>query len=203
RGYLDQAVKYYERGLEINPDEADGYYYEGVAFLKQEQWAKAQALLEKALEKNPTHANAIYNLGKVAIEMGDDGGARKYFEESLKLVPDQADAYFGIGLVYFHENQYQKAAEYFEKAQISPNVEHEVVYYLGRIEEKTGNNASAERLYRRSVELRPGFGYPHLALGDLFRAGGRNDEARLEYQKAAIQREYPAIAKEAEERLSK
>jgi tetratricopeptide (TPR) repeat protein len=163
---------------------------------------KAETFLEKTLEKDPLHADALYNLGKVAVEMNDYSSARKYFEESLQYKPGQDDAYFGIGLVYYHEGQYKDAQENFSKAQNSFRVAHEAVYYLGQTEEKLGDNVLAEAFYRQSIQLKPDFGLPHLALGDLLRQKGRMMEARIEYQKAAIQQEYPDVAKMAEDRLS-
>ena len=202
RGRFDEAMKQYQRGLEVNPDDANAYYYQGVAFLRQGLWAKAQTYLERTLEKDPTHADALYNLGKVAVEMDDYPAAEKYFEESLKYKPGQDDAFFGMGLVHFHEGQYKDAQLDFVKAQSSFRVAHEAVYYLGQTEEKLGDTASAEAFYRQSIQIKPNFGYPHLALGDLLKQKGQVMEARMEYQKAAVQQEYPEIAKLAEERLA-
>ncbi|HUO58672.1 MAG TPA: tetratricopeptide repeat protein [bacterium] len=200
-GDFDGALKYYQKGLEINPDDANGYYYQGVAFLKQDQWARAQSLLEKTLEKDPAHADALYNLGKVAVELGDYSAAQRYFEESLKYKPGQDDAYFGMGLVHYHQGQYKEAQLDFVKAQTGYRVAHEATYYLGQTEEKLGDPASAEAFYRQSIQLQPGFGLPHLALGDLLKQKGRLMEARTEYQKAALQREYPAVSQAAEQRM--
>ena len=201
-GDFDGALKYYQKGLEINPDDANGYYYQGVAFLKQDQWARAQSFLEKTLEKDPAHADALYNLGKVAVELGDYSAARRYFEESLKYKPGQDDAYFGMGLVHYHQGQYKEAQLDFVKAQTGYRVAPEATYYLGQTEEKLGDPASAEAFYRQSIQLQQGFGLPHLALGDLLKQKGRLLEARSEYQKAALQREYPAVAQVAEQRMN-
>lgn len=199
---FDDAMKYYQLGLQINPDDAQGYYCQGVACLQQGQWVKAETFLEKTLEKDPTHADALYNMGKVAIEMNDYSTARKYFEESLKYKPGQDDAYFGIGLVYYHQQQYKDAQLYFVKAQSSFKVADEAAFYLGQTEEKMGDAESAEAFYRQSIQLKPSFGMPHLALGDLLKNKGQLMEARMEYQKAAIQQEYPEVAKVAEDRLA-
>ena len=202
RGQFDGAMKYYQLGLSVNPDDAEGYYCQGVVCLREGQWVKAETFLEKTLEKDPYHADALYNLGKVAIEMNDYPTARKYFEESLKYKPGQDDAYFGIGLVYYHQQQYKDAQLYFVKAQSSFKVAHEAAFYLGQTEEKLGDDGSAEAFYRQAIQLKPNFGLPHLALGDLLKEKGRLMEARTEYQKAAIQQEYPEVAKVAEDRLA-
>jgi len=199
---FDDAMKYYQLGLQINPDDAQGYYCQGVACLQQGQWVKAETFLEKTLEKDPFHADALYNLGKVAVELNDYSTARKYFEESLKYKPGQDDAYFGIGLVYYHQQQYKDAQLYFVKAQSSFKVAHEAAFYLGQTEEKLGDDGSAEAFYRQAIQLKPNFGMPHLALGDLLKGKGRLMEARMEYQKAAIQQEFPEVAKVAETRLA-
>ena len=141
-------------------------------------------------------------MGKVAVEMNDYSAARKFFEESLKYKPGQDDAYFGIGLVQYHEGQFKEAQMNFVKAQSSFKVAHEATYYLGQTEEKLGDADSAESFYRQSIQIQPNFGLSHLALGDLLKQKGRLLEARSEYQKAAVQLEYPAVAKAAEERLS-
>ncbi|HVZ80857.1 MAG TPA: tetratricopeptide repeat protein [bacterium] len=202
RGYFTDALKYYQQGLEVDPNDANGYYCQGVAFLKLGQWARAQSLLEKTLEKDPNHADALYNLGKVAVEMDDYGSAQRYFDLSLKAKPGQGDAYFGMGLVQFHEGHYKDAQLQFVKAQNDYQVGHEALYYLGRTEEKLGDAASAEAFYRQSLERHPSFGLAHLTLGDLLRSNGRMLEARQEYQKASLQREYPEIAKAADAKLS-
>ena len=201
KGALAEAMGYYQKGLELNPDDADAYYYQAVILLKQGQWTKAQNLLEKALEKNPAHANALYNLGKVAIETDDYSGARNYFEESLKYMPGQADAYFGLGLVHLHQGHYPQAQDNFEKAQASPRTRAEATYYLGQVSEKMGDKQAAAVLYLQSIQMSPGLGFPHLALGDILREQGQVHQARTEYEKASAQMEYPEIAKLAQKHL--
>ncbi|HTC21285.1 MAG TPA: tetratricopeptide repeat protein, partial [bacterium] len=127
---------------------------------------------------------------------------QKYFEESLKYKPGQEDAYFGMGLVQYHQGQYKEAQLYFVKAQNGFKVAHEALYYLGLTEEKLGDPDSAEAFYRQSIQLSPGFGLTHLALGDLLKQKNRLLEARVEYQKAALEKEYPGVAKAAEDRLA-
>ncbi len=202
RGNNPEAMKNYQRGLDLNLDDADAYYYQGVACLKQSQWSKAQVLLEKALEKNPNHAGALYNLGKIAIETNEEEMALKFFQESLKYSPNRGDAIFGIGLVYFHQRHYLKAKESFVKSQEDPKIQAEATYYLGQILEKQGDKAAAADLYRLAITMKPNLGFPHLALGNLLKEGGQMNQARLEFQKAVIQTEYPAVAKKAEEQLA-
>lgn len=57
-GKMDEAMPYFERVIQENPDLPDGYYYRALCFLNQGKNAEAKADLEKLLALNPDHPKA-------------------------------------------------------------------------------------------------------------------------------------------------
>jgi len=62
---LDEAIKYYEKALQLKPNFAQGYYNLGVVYWKKKDFKKVIYYFKKTLVYNPEHKQARFYLEKL------------------------------------------------------------------------------------------------------------------------------------------
>src|SRR5215472_15557264 len=67
---LTEAQKQASQAMLLAPGHPDVLYLQGVVFLKQRDWPKAQEMLEKATQVDPSSANAFTELGMAFCDQG-------------------------------------------------------------------------------------------------------------------------------------
>jgi tetratricopeptide (TPR) repeat protein len=166
------------------------------------------------------------SMSKKARELMYSGKQKAYFEKSLNagltdfqnavaLAPDYYEAYYQIGMTYLELAKRDDAENNFRKSiELSKNSYGEPVIGLGTILLDKADNAGAEKLIRRGLELSPNFWLGYYELGraclaenhiaDAKKAG---EQARSLMPNAAIvyrllanvhmrQKDYPALLKD-------
>lgn len=129
QGADEQAIKSYNRALELNPNNPQIYVrlariYTTKAGLasqakqpkkKEKFFRKAERKLKKALEIKPNYSEALFQLGIVYWRNEKLDKAKNKFEKVVKLSPNSANARYFLGVVYDRVDKKQKAIEQFEK----------------------------------------------------------------------------------------
>ena len=67
---LVEAQKQANQAMVLAPGHPDVLYLQGVIFLKQRDWSKAQEVLEKATQLDPSDAHAFTALGMALCDQG-------------------------------------------------------------------------------------------------------------------------------------
>ncbi len=84
----EKAKKYYEKALQISPNEPDVLTDLGIAYSRTGNPEKAASLFRQANKIDPSHQNSILNLGIVLLhDLNDKKGALKAWEDYLALNP--------------------------------------------------------------------------------------------------------------------
>jgi tetratricopeptide (TPR) repeat protein len=92
----DQAIPYYERYLDKNPQDADARVDMGICYfeLSRKDTSKSKPELntavgemEKALAYNPRHQLACYNLGIVNLSAGNFQKSSEWFKRCIEIDP--------------------------------------------------------------------------------------------------------------------
>jgi predicted Zn-dependent protease len=83
----DQAIEYYSKALESDPDNADVRVDRAIAYHTLGQNQKAFEEMKRVTKERPSHKNAWLNLGVVAGAMGDRKTNIEAWEQYLKLEP--------------------------------------------------------------------------------------------------------------------
>jgi tetratricopeptide (TPR) repeat protein len=85
----DEAIKWYESGLKLQPKDVNVRTDLGVSYYYTNQPDKALAQFEESLKIDPRHAKTWLNVGIVrAFGKQDLDGASKAWQEAIKLAPD-------------------------------------------------------------------------------------------------------------------
>jgi tetratricopeptide (TPR) repeat protein len=87
--FYDEAIKYYERALDVRPNDVNVRTDMGTAYWYNGQPQRAVEEFQKSLAQNPNHAQTLFNMGIVKSEgLHDNAGAIAAWEKLLKTNPD-------------------------------------------------------------------------------------------------------------------
>jgi hypothetical protein len=92
QGQIDEAIRQFQEGVRLKPDDADTHYNLGVALDKQGQIDEAIRQFQEAIRLKPDLAPAHNNLGTALGLTGQTDEAIRQFQEALRLKPDYAEA---------------------------------------------------------------------------------------------------------------
>ncbi len=140
---LENAIKWYEYTIRLNPAHADAYYNLGLLYTKQASMMnkkvmqleaqgkndeaaalkrkaaatdkKSGALFDKAVKYNPKHTRALNNRGNQLFNEGKVQEALDMYLRAIKVEPNYVNSQLNIALAYIHLNKFDKALTYLDK----------------------------------------------------------------------------------------
>jgi len=86
-GNYEQAIKYFEQALKLNPTYAEAVHNIGYTFLRLGNKEMAKKYLTKSVEMNPLLYQSLFKLGAIAYEEKNYEQAKVYFLKSLEVNP--------------------------------------------------------------------------------------------------------------------
>lgn len=87
----NKAIQHYNEAIELNPNEADYYYYRGRARWELKNYKGAIEDCTQAIKLKPDNANYYYDCGLARRYSGDDKGAIEDFQEAIRLSKEKGD----------------------------------------------------------------------------------------------------------------
>ncbi|RMF94505.1 MAG: tetratricopeptide repeat protein [Candidatus Schekmanbacteria bacterium] len=111
----DDAIKSYQKGLEIKPNDPDGLFGIALSNYKLKKYPEAEQGFRKVVEVKPDYKEAHYYIGKILIENGKIEEAIKEFQQELAQNPDHIDSIYSMGTASYQVKNYKEANKYFEK----------------------------------------------------------------------------------------
>jgi tetratricopeptide (TPR) repeat protein len=84
---LNQAISYYERALEADPESPELRTDLGTAYNRVQRKEEAIAEFMKVLEYRPDFLTAMFNLGVVHHQMGNTSAAREWYQKAAEAGP--------------------------------------------------------------------------------------------------------------------
>jgi tetratricopeptide (TPR) repeat protein len=168
-----EALAAYQKAVELDPDNADGWNGLGNLLLRTGELAQAEMAYRKALAVGGTkewQAKASGNLGNVYATHGDLAQAEVMYNKALVLdealghKEGMAADYGNLGLVYETRGDLAQAGEMFQKALVLNEAlgskEGMAINYsnLGLVHAARGDLAQAEDMHRKSLMIDEAFG---------------------------------------------
>lgn len=117
QGELPEAVRCYERALELKPESA-AWSNRGLALHSLGRLEEAVASLERAIELNPEAAVMHANLGNVRQALGRLEEAEASQRRAIALQPANAEAYCNLGSVLDLMGRFLDSVEAYERALV-------------------------------------------------------------------------------------
>jgi tetratricopeptide (TPR) repeat protein len=116
-GTYEEAIRHFDRAIEIWPEYADPYLNRAVAEHNLNQQGLALADLDKVLDLDPASIRAYNERGQIYLERGQAQKAVLEFSKSIKVKPT-LDGYYQRGEAYEKQAEHQKAIVDFNAAVI-------------------------------------------------------------------------------------
>ena len=103
QGLYEQAIKEYDKAIELNPTIAKTYVNRAAAYLQLGQFQQAIQDSDKAIQLDPAQALGYANRGRAYLELGQLQQAIQDLDKAIELAPTQSGAYYirGIALQGF------------------------------------------------------------------------------------------------------
>ena len=175
---LDQAVEYFERAIELDPDFALAYAHladtywlidEYGAATTAETIARMEPLVMKALELDDQLGEVHASLGHLRQEQNDPEGTRAGYERAIELSPNYAAAYQWYGIFLGSWGAYpvqarallRKAVELDPLSSIINNAYASLLTNAGLADE-------ALKHYKKSIEVDPDVPNPYGGIAALY-----------------------------------
>lgn len=156
-GYLPEAIRYFERLLQITPDDADVYYRLGNAFLDSKRLEEAEKAYNRALElKFEDPAEIHYRLGWVEMEgRADHAQARKRFMKALELKEDHLETLIELAHLAQVEEDYDTAIGYLKTVLKFDPEDAAACSELGDMYEAQNRMVEAAEYWKKTIALEP------------------------------------------------
>jgi tetratricopeptide (TPR) repeat protein len=138
---------------------------------------RREQLVRRAVETNPRDPDVVYEMGSLLQQLRRPQEALGYFTRHLDMVDDDQQTLVQIGKCYTDMNRLDDAEAALRRA-LALGDDAVGSYNLGVVLEERGQDADAEREYRRAVDLGPGLASARNNLGGLFARTGRSAEAK-------------------------
>ena len=114
-GLEDEALKYINQALSLNPDHKKSYNLLGMIQLKKGNFEEAALAYEKFLEFEPNSPNALFSLGSAYQQLGHMDKAEENYKKAYTL-DSSFNLTFKLAELYFQQNKIDLALEYTNKA---------------------------------------------------------------------------------------
>jgi Flp pilus assembly protein TadD len=115
-GKQGNAVRYYQRALELAPDFYEARNNLGSAYLAVADFPAARAQFEQVIRLNQSDAAAYFNLGNVCTLTQQYAEAQRYLDEGLKREPGSALGRFLVGSLYTRTSRFPEAEKALRSA---------------------------------------------------------------------------------------
>jgi len=153
-GNYPGAVRIYERGLKVEPENVELLNSLGFALFQQGKSQEAITALEKALAVDPQHWKAHNNMALASIDIGELELAEAHYRESLAIEPQPA-IYNDLGFVLERQGLPHEATEMYRKSLELDPESAAAQYNLAASLTRSGEFAAAEPHFRATLSKKP------------------------------------------------
>ena len=112
-----QAIFFYEKALELEPEDSIAHNNLGLIYEELEDTANAEKSYLKSIEIKNNYP-ADYNLGVLYRKLNDLTNSEKYIKKAIELQPLNQYACYALGMTYFKDKKFHKGYPYFMERPI-------------------------------------------------------------------------------------
>jgi Tfp pilus assembly protein PilF len=161
QGNLELAEQFLQRAQQLFPEYAGGdssYWLLSLLYLKQEDYAQAEAQLEQLIAINAGHYPALLELAKLRVKRGDNAAASAALEDAIYIYPYELELHQDLaGYLTALGNWDRVTRERRALLALDPVDKAEAHYQLAFAYERAGNRSSAREQILYALEIAPNF----------------------------------------------
>lgn len=194
RGDVDEAMRDFQKALELRPDQGKDHNNLGKALLEKGRMSEAMEEFQTALRISPYDSEAENNIGAVYLQKGDLDEAIVHLRKAVQSRWSNAEAYINLGSALLQKREFDDAIVAYS-ATLALQYDHaESHYSIANAFRQKGDLDDAILHYRLALELRPDYADAHNNLGNALRQQGKIKEAIHEYEAALKSRPGSVLA---------
>jgi tetratricopeptide (TPR) repeat protein len=156
-GWLEEALKAYDRGVMFAPEDAELWKSMGNVLVKLERRDEALLSFQQALKFDPLQLEAANACAKLLSDLKRYEEAVAYYDRSEKVEPGRVALYQARGLCLMRAMRFEEAvADYSRALQLDPR-HAETHCNLGIVHLRFGRYDEAHASFDRALALSPNF----------------------------------------------
>ena len=175
-GLPDEAIRYGELAVSLDPGFFNGWNLLGSAYFNKGDFAKAAGSYEKAVAIKPGAADIQRSLGMAYAELKEADKAEAALKKAFDAAGDAESAYL-LGKVYYGEKRFDEALDFALKAiqkdgksAKAYNLKGVTLNQLGRYAEAAGSFQAGLLLSPNDLNLQVNLGIAYLNSGQTSKA---------------------------------
>lgn len=110
-----QAVKAFQKAIEINPNETQHQINLALTYVETEQPMQGITMLRELAQKEPENTAVLMALGQLSIRSGQYDKAIERYEQVVKLEPNNVKAHYALAQMYQSLGKIQEAVASYNK----------------------------------------------------------------------------------------
>ena len=193
QGDYHAAVDLISQALKIQPNNPTFQINLGTAFLKLDQFDRAEIAFKRVTELRPEYAVGHNQLGVALMEAGKNREALASFATAMRLKPNDATMMFNAGCIQIRLKNYEDAIRLLNAAHVIEPKNSEVLVNLGYALAMEKKYPKAIEFIRQAAALKPDDKEVQYFLGSLYVAA-RNKQAALAQQSTVFSMD-PALGR--------
>ena len=181
--------------LQVDPGNESANYVLGSLAFQDGRFEEARELLSRSIRLAPMLEAAYYELAAVHLSLGQHEAALEVLDQGRTRFSTQSFVgEFYSGLAHMRAERWDRATRHFTAAEIIASADrpqrmtHIFYFQFGAASERRGDYETAERHFRKCLELAPDFAEALNYLGYMWAERGENlDEAKSMIERAVAQ----------------
>jgi tetratricopeptide (TPR) repeat protein len=150
-----EAIKHFERAIEIAPAYLEAKLKLGTAYMDLGDWSKAEKVLVAATQAHTEEPSLLFALGELFLQQKKTKEAEEALSKGLNLEPRSWQGHYTLGRLYWNGGDIVKAARQVAIAlQLNPNFA-EAHLLAGNIFLRARKNADAQVEFEEYLRLAP------------------------------------------------
>ncbi|MGB8366853.1 MAG: tetratricopeptide repeat-containing glycosyltransferase family protein [Candidatus Babeliales bacterium] len=150
---FEEAIRYYQQAISLNPTSAQTHFNMGLAFLRQKNTDAALASFERAIVYKPSYSKAYANLGKILEQKGLKDQAFEQYKKALELDPTLVEVALALARSYSSQQNFHESISILETALKENATEMTLLFELANNLNMINQIEEALEIYKR-LEVR-------------------------------------------------
>ena len=196
-GLQDEALKYLNQAIAMDPKHADSYKLMGMLQFRKKNYAEGAAAYEKYLELNPGDSETLANLGFSYEFLGQPEKSEAIYKKAVDL-DGNANACFGLAKLYLAQERFPEAQDYAERT-IAKNAKWPAAHnLLGVVLNQMRKYPEAAASFEKALLLAPADVNVSVNLGVALVNCKEYAKAKTTFEQALPRIEDPELKKQVE-----
>jgi tetratricopeptide (TPR) repeat protein len=169
KGEWTLAHSWYQRAINLEPNNSENWFYLGNYYQSLAQWEKALDNYDQALKYDPTSPDIVLAIGAVQEKLGYVEDAQGSYQRAIEMDPGSINGYIALAEFQLNQEDSEKALGTIQEGIIQVPGDYRGYETLADIYNTIDpdNIEQAEEAYRTGLNILPGVSALYISIGEL------------------------------------